>query len=81
MKDVISRVPSSFSMNALYCGLGVHKESTYATVINVFGELQIQRRMKNEEIPEFLEPLQVEKLAIETSTYIIPLHRQLTEEG
>jgi hypothetical protein len=37
--------------------------------------------MKNEEIPEFLEPLQVEKLAIETSTYIMPLHRQLTEEG
>jgi len=37
--------------------------------------------MKNEEIPEFLEPLQVEKIAMEASTYIMPLHRQLTEKG
>ena len=68
-------------MNALYCGLDVHKESTYATIINVFGEVQIQKRMKNEEIPEFLEPLQVEKVAMEASTYIMPLYRQLTESG
>jgi hypothetical protein len=81
MKDVKSRVPSSFSMNALYCGLDVHKESTYATIINVFGEVQIQRRTKNEEIPEFLEPLQVEKVAMEASTYIMPLYRQLTGKG
>ena len=80
MKDVKSRGHSSFSMNALYCGLDVHKESTYATVINVFGEVQIQRRMKNDEIPDFLEPLQVEKVAMEASTYIMPLYRQLTGE-
>ena len=68
-------------MNALYCGLDVHKESTYATVINVFGEVLTQRRMKNEEIPDFLEPLQVEKIAMEASTYIMPLYRQLTGKG
>jgi hypothetical protein len=38
-------------MNALYCGLDVHKESTYATIINIYGEVQTQKRMKNEEIP------------------------------
>jgi transposase len=81
MKDVKSRVSSSASMNALFCGLDVHKESTYATIINVFGEIQTQKRMKNEEIPKFLEPFQVEKIAMEASTYIMPLHRKLTEEG
>ena len=68
-------------MNALYCGLDVHKESTYTTVINVFGEVLTQKRMKNDEIPEFLEPLQVEKVAMEASTYIMPLYRQLTGKG
>ncbi|MBD3206842.1 hypothetical protein GF319_10950, partial [Candidatus Bathyarchaeota archaeon] len=68
-------------MNALYCGLDVHKETTYATIINVFGEVQTQKRMKNEEIPDFLEPYQVEKVAMEASTYIMPLYRELSEEG
>ena len=68
-------------MNALYCGLDVHKESTYATIINVLGEAQTQKRMKNDEIPRFLEPFQLEKVAMEASTYIMPLHRKLTESG
>ena len=44
-----------FLVNAYYCGLDVHKESTYATVINVFGEVQTQGRVKNEEVLDFLE--------------------------
>ena len=66
-------------MNALYCGLDVHKESTYATIINAFGEVQTQKRMKNDEIPRFLEPFQLEKVAMEASTYIMPLHRKPAE--
>jgi transposase len=81
MKDVKSRVHPSSDMNALFCGLDVHKESTYATIINIFGEVQTQKRMKNEEIPDFLEPYQVEKVAMEASTYIMPLYRELTEQG
>ena len=81
MKDVKSRVRSSSDMNALYCGLDVHKETTYATVINIFSEVQTQKRIKNEEIPEFLEPYQVEKVAMEASTYIMPLYRELTQQG
>jgi hypothetical protein len=56
MKDVKSRVHPSSDMNALFCGLDVHKETTYATIINIYGEVQTQKRMKNEEIPDFLEP-------------------------
>ena len=68
-------------MNTLYCGLDVHKETTYATIINIYGEVQTQKRMKNEEIPEFLEPYQVEKVAMEASTYIMPLHRKPSDQG
>jgi transposase len=81
MKDVKSRVPPSSGMNALFCGLDVHKETTYATIINIYGEVQTQKRMKNEEITDFLEPYQVEKVAMEASTYITPLHRELTHQG
>jgi len=81
MKDVKSRVHQSKSMNTLYCGLDVHKESTYATIINVFGEVQTQKRMSNEEVPGFLEPFKVEKVAMEASTYIMPLYRRLSGDG
>jgi transposase len=37
--------------------------------------------MKNEEVPEFLQPLQVEKVAMEASTYIIPMYRKLVDQG
>lgn len=68
-------------MNAFYCGLDVHKETTYATVLDTDGQVVTQRKMRNEEIPEFLEPLNVEKVAMEASTYIIPMYRKLTEQG
>ena len=64
MKDFKSSGPASVFMNAYYCGLDVHKESTYATVINVFGEVQTQKRMKNEEILDFLEPYPSLKVAM-----------------
>ena len=68
-------------MSAVFCGLDVHKESTYATVLDSTGQVVTQRRMKNEEIPEFLEPLKVNRVAMEASTYIIPMYRRLVEEG
>lgn len=68
-------------MSAVFCGLNVHKESTYATVLGQDGEVITQKRMKNEEIPGFLEPLNVEGVAMEASTYIIPMYRKLTEQG
>ena len=68
-------------MSAVYCGLDVHKESTYATVLDQTGQVVTQRRMRNEEVPEFLEPLEVEKVAMEASTYIIPMYRKLVDEG
>jgi hypothetical protein len=73
MKEVISQRRSCHSINAVFYGLDVHKELTYATVLDHAGQVVTQRRMKNEEVPEFLEPLHVEKVAMEASTYIIPI--------
>jgi hypothetical protein len=60
-------------MSAVVCGLEVHKESTYATVLDPGGEVLVQRRMPNEDIPGFLEPLVVDGMVMEASTYIITL--------
>jgi hypothetical protein len=68
-------------MRAVYCGLDVHKESTYATILDQTGQVATQIRMKNEEVPQFLQPLEVEKVAMEASTYIIPMYRRLVDEG
>jgi len=68
-------------MSAVFCGLDVHKESTYATILDSTGQVVTQRRMRNEDIPEFLEPLKVDRVAMEASTYIIPMYRKLTEQG
>jgi hypothetical protein len=64
-------------MNAAYCGLDVHKESTYATILDQTGQVVTQRRTKNEEVPQFLETLHVEKVVTKASTYITPMYRRL----
>ena len=68
-------------MSTVFWELDVHKETKYATVLDSMGQVVTQRRMRNEEVPEFLEPLKVEKVAMEASTYIIPMYRRLIEEG
>ena len=40
-----------------------------------------QRRMKNDEIPEFLEPIKVNRVAMEASTHIVYMYRKPTERG
>ena len=59
----------------------MHKESTYATVLGPYGERLAQARMLNEEVPAFLKPHSVERVAMEASTGITPLYRKLVEEG
>jgi len=68
-------------MIAVFCGSDIHKETTYATVLDSTRQVVNQRRMKNDEVPEFLEPLKVDRVAIENSMYIIPMYRKLTERG
>ena len=81
MGSRLSMRRSSQSVRALVYGLGVHKESTYTTILDPDGEIITQKRMPNEEVPAFLRPQEVEKVAMEASTSIASLYRKMVEEG
>ena len=68
-------------MSALVCGLDVHKDSTYATILNSEGKMIDQRRMENEKVSSYLSYFKVGKVAMESSTAVAPLYRQLKKDG
>jgi len=68
-------------MSAVVCGLDVHSESTYATVLGPDRRVVAQKRMPNEIVPDFLKPYSVARVGLEASTYVAPLYRRLVEEG
>ena len=51
MEEIYPERRSSHTMSAAYCGLDVHKELTYATVLDQTGQVVTQRIMRNEEVP------------------------------
>ena len=72
---------SRHTMSALVCGLDVHKDSTYATILDSEGKIVDQTRMENERIASYLSQFKVRKVAMESSTAVAPLYRQLKKEG
>ena len=64
-------------MSALVCGLDVHKDSTYATILNNEGKIVNQTRMSNERVLSYLALYKVKKVSMESSTAVAPLYRQL----
>jgi len=81
MGSVIRRGRSRHTMSALVCGLDVHKDSTYATILNSEGKIVDQTRMENQKVASYLSQFKVEKVAMESSTAVTPLYRQLKKEG
>ena len=71
----------SHTMSALVCGLDVHKDSTYATILNSEGKIVDQTRMENEKVASYLSQFKVGKVAMESSTAVASLYRQLKREG
>lgn len=55
-------------MSAVVCGLDVHKDSTYATILNPEGKIINQTRMINEKVLSYLSHFRVGKVAMEAST-------------
>lgn len=84
MRDGMRRVKclgrSSHFMSA-YVGLDVHKDWSFATVLDQDGRVVVQRRLLNEHVPGFLEGFNVEKVGLESSTYVVPLYRALVGKG
>jgi hypothetical protein len=68
-------------MSALVCGLDVHKDSTYATILNNEGKVINQTRMDNERVLSYLTRFKVNRVAMESSTAVAPLYRQLASKG
>lgn len=81
MRSVKCRGRSRHTMSALVCELDVHKDSTYATILDFEGKIVDQTRMENENVSAYLSQFKVGKVAMESSTAVAPLYRQLKKEG
>jgi len=68
-------------MSALVCGLDVHKDSTYATILDCDGKIVNQRRMGNETVVSYLSDYRIDRIGMESSNQVAPLYRELTKKG
>jgi len=68
-------------MSSLVCGLDVHRNSVYATVMSYGGEVVEKRKLSNDEVVSFLGQYPIDKVAMEASTSIVPIYRALREKG
>jgi len=68
-------------MSAFVCGLDVHKDSTYATILDSHGKIVDQTRMNNERVLSYLSDFNVGKVGMESSNQIAPLYRKLASSG
>jgi len=68
-------------MSSLVCGLDVHKDSVFATVMSYAGEVVVRRKLSNSEVVSFLDQYPVDKVAMESSTSIVPVYRALRGRG
>src|SRR4030043_747854 len=78
MGSVLRKRRSRHVMSALVCGLDVHKDSTYATILNHEGKIVNQTRMENERVLPYLSRFKVSKIGMESSNQIAPLFKQLS---
>jgi len=68
-------------MSSLVCGLDVHKDSVYATVMNYGGGIVDKRKLSNDEVVDYLSRYPIDKVAMESSTSIVPVYRALRGKG
>jgi transposase len=68
-------------MSSLVCGLDVHKDTVYATVMNYGGKVIEKKRLPNNEVAGFLSQYPIDRVAMESSTSIVPVYRALRGRG
>ena len=68
-------------MSALVCGLDVHKDSTYATILDANGKIVNQKRMGNDRVLPYLSDYRIDRIGMESSNQVAPLYRVLTKKG
>jgi hypothetical protein len=60
----VRRQRSVHTMSALVCGLDVHRDSTYATILDCDGKIVSQRRMSNDRILPRLSAYRIGRIGI-----------------
>ena len=68
-------------MSALVCGLDVHRDSTYATILDCDGKIVSQRRIGNDGVLSYLSNYKIDRIGVEASNQIASLYRLLTKKG
>ena len=69
-------------MSSLVCGLDVHKSSVFATVMNYGGEVIERRKLADkDDVVTFLGRYRIDKVAMESSTSMVPVYRALRGRG
>jgi transposase len=68
-------------MSACVCGLDVHKESTYATIMDCDGNIVSQERMVNDKVLPYLCKFHVDRIGLEASNQVSQLYRELRKNG
>ncbi len=66
MRSTLGKRRLRHVMSAVVCGLDVHKDSTYATILNLEGKIVNQTRMNNERVLSYLSHFKVERVATES---------------
>jgi len=59
----------------------VHKDSTYATILDSNGKIVNQRRMGNDGVLSYLSSYRIDRIGMESSNQVAPLYRELTRKG
>jgi transposase len=85
-KTRIRRRRSSMQiMNApttLFCGLDIHRNGlSYAAVVDQMGKLVKTKKVSDDSLSDFLQRYHPAKIAMEASTAITPIYRELTKQG
>jgi transposase len=68
-------------MSACVCGLDVHKDSTYATILDRDGTIVSQGRLVNDRVLSYLAQYPVDRIGMEASNQVAPLYRELKRKG
>ena len=65
-------------MSSLLCGSDAHKSSVFATVMNYGGEvIECRKLADKDDVVAFLGQYPIDKVAMESSTSIVPVYRAL----
>jgi transposase len=71
-------------MNAplLYCGLDVHRNGlSYAALVDELGNIVEERKLRNDSITQFLDEYHPKRVAMEASTAIHQIYREIAAHG